>query len=174
MDKNAKHKWREEIAESFDKAQAVFFAHYTGMTVEELTGLRRELRAANAKFSVVKNTIAKKAIEGRDEAVAKDLLKGQTAAVYAFGDVAQVAKLVTDHAKKNEKLVVMGGYMEASLLDSKAVSQLASLPSREVLISKILGSMTSPHRGLLGVLQALPRDMVSVLNQIKEKKASAG
>lgn len=172
MDRTAKSQWREEITESFDKAQAVFFAQYTGMTVEELTELRRGLRAANAKFSVVKNTIAKKAIQGRKEDVAKDLLKGQTAAIYAFGDVAAAAKLIADYGKKNEKLKIVGGYMESEALSAKSVSALASLPSREVLISRILGSLTSPHRGLLGVLQAVPRDMVSVLNQIKEKKAA--
>ena len=171
MDRNAKHAWREDLTQSFDKAQAVFLAHYAGMTVEDLTTLRRELRAQNATFEVVKNTIAKKATEGRPQAVINDLLKGQTGVVFAFGDVAATAKTFSEAAKKFEKLHVVGGYMENSKLDAKAVEQLASLPSREVLLSKIIGSLVAPHRGMLGVLQGVPRAMVSVLNQIKEKKA---
>lgn len=172
LDRSAKAKWREEIGEAVDKSGAIFFAQYTGMTVEELSELRRSLRTVDAKFSVVKNTIAKKAIEGRKEEVAAGHLKGQTAAVYAFGDAAAAAKLVSEYAKKNEKLKIVGGYMESASLSASQVAHLASLPSREVLISKILGSLTSPHRGMLGVLQALPRNMVSVLNQIKEKKSA--
>lgn len=173
MERSAKHEWREEMTVSLDKSTAVFFAQYSGMTVEDLTTLRRDLRKADAKFSVVKNSIAKKAIAGRKEDVAKALLKGQTAAVYAFGDAAAAAKIITEFAKKNDKLKVVGGYMESAALTAGNVANLASLPSREVLISKILGSMTSAHRGLLGVLQAVPRDMVSVLNQIAKTKTEA-
>lgn len=171
MERSAKEQWREEILKDFDGSQAVFFAHYSGMTVEELSALRRELRKANATFRVVKNTIAKKAIAGRKEEVIKGFLKGQTGAVFVKGDVAAAAKTLSENAKKNEKFIVTGGYMEAASLSAKSIEQLASLPPREVLIAKILGSLVSPHRQMLGVLQGVPRAMVSVLNQIKETKA---
>ena len=169
LDRNAKNAWREDLTQSFDKAQAVFLARYSGMTVEDLTVLRRDLRTHNAKFEVVKNTIAKKANEGRAEAAIGDMLKGQTGVVFAFGDVAAAAKTLSEAAKKYEKLNLVGGFMENATLYAKAVDKLASLPSREVLLSKIVGSLIAPHRSMLGVLQGVPRAMVSVLNQIKEK-----
>ena len=171
LDRNAKVAWRDEMVSKFDASGAVFLAQYSGMTVEELTALRRELRAVDAEFHVVKNTIAKKAIEGRDESILAASFKNQTGVVFARGDVAAAAKVVSETAKKNDKLKVVSGFMEKSLLDSKGVEALASLPSREVLLSKIIGSLVAPHRGLLGVMQGVPRAMVSVLNQIKEQKA---
>ncbi len=172
MDRNGKEAWREEIVKCLDKSGALFLAHYSGMTVEDLTNLRRQLKAANADFQVVKNTIAKKAIEGRGEACVSDLFKGQTGVVYAYGDAAAAAKVVSEVAKKLEKFKILGGYMDAAALTPKNVEHLGSLPSREVLLAKIIGSLVAPHRGILGVMQGVPRAMVSVLNQIKETKSA--
>jgi large subunit ribosomal protein L10 len=172
LDLANKNQWREYIVGSVDKSSAIFLAQYSGMTVEDLTNLRRGLRGVNAEFQVVKNTIAKKALDGKPQAVAAEWLKGQTGIVFAYGDPAAAAKVLSDEAKKNEKLKVLGGAMGADKLTAKNIALLASLPSREVLISKIIGSMVAPHRGLLGVMQGVPRAMVSVLNQIKEQKAA--
>lgn len=172
MDRNAKAAWRDDLVKSFDKAGALFLAQYAGLTVEELTILRRDLRASNAEFQVVKNTIAKKAIESREENVIAGLFKGQTAVVFAYGDVAATAKTITEAAKKLDKLKLVGGYMESSLVSVKGIEQLASLPSREVLLSRIVGSLVAPHRGLLGVMQGVPRALVCVLNAIKETKTA--
>lgn len=172
MQKSAKIAWRDRIVGSFDKAGALFLAHYQGMTVEELTALRRELKAVNAEFKVVKNSIARKAVEGRGESVISANFKGQTGIVYAYGDIAAAAKAFSDSVKKNDKLKIVGGYMETASLSAQQIAMLASLPSREVLLSKIIGSLVSPHRGILGVMQGVPRAMVSVLNQIKEQKTA--
>ncbi|MCA2959788.1 MAG: 50S ribosomal protein L10 [Silvanigrellales bacterium] len=173
MDRNAKVAWRDDIVSKFDASSAVFLAQYSGLTVEDLTALRRELRVVNAEFHVVKNTIAKKAIEGRDEAVLAPSFKNQLGIIFAKGDVAAAAKIVTETAKKNDKLKVVSGYMEKSLIDVKGVQALASLPSREVLLAKIIGSLVAPHRGILGVMHGVPRALVSVINQIKEQKVEA-
>ncbi|MGY3805441.1 50S ribosomal protein L10 [Pigmentibacter ruber] len=171
MDRNAKVQWRDSVVEALDKSGAVFLANYSGMTVEELTAMRRELKAVQADFHVVKNTIAQKAVEGRDENVISDLFKGQMGIVFAYGDSAAAAKVFSESAKKCEKLKIVGGYMEKSLLTPKAVEQLASLPSREVLLGQLIGTMVAPHRGLLNVLNGVPRNLVQVLNAIKDKKA---
>ena len=171
MDRNAKVQWREDVVEALDKSGAIFLANYAGMTVEDLTVLRRELKVVNADFHVVKNTIAKKAFEGRDEAVVASFLKGQTGVVFARGDVAAAAKTLTEAAKKFEKLQVIAGCMGSSLLTNSSVEMLGSLPSKEVLIGQIIGSFVAPHRGLLGVLNGVPRKVVQVLNAIKEQKA---
>jgi large subunit ribosomal protein L10 len=172
VDRNAKVAWRDELVSKFDEASAVFLAQYSGLTVEHLSVLRRELKKVNADFHVVKNTIARKAVEGRDEAVLGSKFKSQTGIVFASGDVAAAAKIVADTAKKNEKLKIVCGYMEKSLMDSKDVEALASLPSREVLLSKIIGSLVAPHRGLLGVMNAVPRALVIALNAIKDQKSA--
>ena len=133
--------------------------------------MRRELKAVQADFHVVKNTIAQKAVEGRDENVISELFKGQTGVVFAYGDAAAAAKVFSESAKKFEKLKIVGGYMEKSLLTPASVEKLASLPSREVLLGQLIGTMVAPHRGLLNVLNGVPRNLVQVLNAIKEKKA---
>jgi large subunit ribosomal protein L10 len=171
LDRNAKLQWRESVVQALDKSGAVFLANYSGMTVEELTAMRRELKAVHADFHVVKNTIAQKAVEGRDENVISSLFKGQTGVVFAYGDAAAAAKVFADSAKKFEKLKIVGGYMEKSLLTPASVEKLASLPSREVLLGQLIGTMVAPHRGLLNVLNGVPRNLVQVLNAIKEKKA---
>ena len=170
--KSTKIAWRESIVEKLDKAGALYFAQYSGLTVEELTSLRVELRKAGANFHVVKNTVARKAIEGRDESVVAPLLKGQIGIVYAYGDVAAAAKVVVEGAKKYEKLTIVGGFMDNSSIGENQVKQIASLPPREVLLAKIIGSLVAPHRGLIGVINAVPRSVVSVLNQIKETKTA--
>lgn len=172
MDRNAKLQWRESVVQALDKSGAVFLANYSGMTVEELTAMRRELKAVRADFHVVKNTIAQKAVEGRDENVISSLFKGQTGVVFAYGDTAAAAKVFADSAKKFEKLKIVGGYMEKSLLTPASVEKLASLPSREVLLGQLIGTMVAPHRGLLNALNGVPRNLVQVLNAIKDKKAS--
>ena len=172
MDRQQKQEWRDEVAAALDRSCAVFLTQYSGMSVEDLTALRRELKAAQADFQVVKNTITKKAIEKRDEAVIAPLLKGQTGVVFAYGDAAAAAKALSEAAKKLEKLKLVGGYMEKSQLSASDIENLASLPSREVLMGRLVGTLVAPHRGLLGVLQGVPRNMVQVINAIKETKAS--
>ncbi len=172
MDKSGKVSWKSEISTKLDKSLALYVADYAGMTVEELSSLRRELKKADADFCVVKNTIFKKAVLGRSEEKLSSMLKGQSGVVYAFGDIAAAAKALAENAKKCEKLKVKGGFLDSSVLNAKEVEAIASLPSKEVLLSKIVGSLIAPHRGLLGVMNGVPRAIVSVLNQIKETKTA--
>lgn len=170
--KTTKVAWRDGIVEKLDKAQALYVAGYAGMSVEELTNLRVELKKVQADLHIVKNTVARKAIEGRDEAILGSKLKGQVSIVYANGDIAAAAKTLVDGEKKFEKFKVLGGYLESSLLSEAEVKQIASLPPREVLIAKIIGSLVAPHRGLVGIVNAVPGAMVRVLNAIKDTKTA--
>jgi len=172
LDRNAKVQWRDDVVAALDKSKAVFLANYAGMTVEDLTAFRRELKAVHADFHVVKNTVAKKAIAGRNEAVLADHFKTQTGVVFAYGDAAAAAKSVSEAEKKYEKLQISAGFMEKSLLDQEGIKSLASLPPREVLIAQIVGMLVKPHRDLLGVLNGVSRNMVQVLNAIKETKTA--
>jgi large subunit ribosomal protein L10 len=170
--KAAKAEWRDALVTRLDKAEALYFTNYSGMTVEELTNLRVELKKVQADFHVIKNTVARKAIEGRDEATVSGLLKGQIGVVFANGDVAAAAKTVVEVAKKNEKFQVLGGFFENKAVGHAAIQQIASLPPREVLIAKIIGSMVAPHRGLVGIINAVPSAMVRVLGAIKDAKSA--
>jgi large subunit ribosomal protein L10 len=100
------------------------------------------------------------------------LLKGQIGVVFANGDVAAAAKTVVEVAKKNEKFQVLGGFFENKAVGHAAIQQIASLPPREVLIAKIIGSMVAPHRGLVGIINAVPSAMVRVLGAIKDAKSA--
>lgn len=162
--------WSHSIRERMESSSALFLANYKGMTVQELGDFRGALREVGARFHVVKNTVAKKAVGGREEEAVSAWFKGQIGIVYAGTDPVAAAKVVTESAKKNEKLEVLGGYMEGAPLSSQSVASLASLPSREVLLGQILGLLQSPHRGVLGVVQALPRNIVQVIAAIKDKK----
>lgn len=170
MDRHAKSEWRNDIHQSLTRSQAIFIANYDGMTVEDLTSLRRSLKGVSADFCVVKNTIAKKAAAGQPQEAMTPLLKGQTGFVFAYGDVAAAAKTATEAQKKFEKFNLLGGFMENELLETAQIDQLASLPPREVLIGQIVGSLVAPHRGLLRTLNGVQSNLVRVLNAIKEQK----
>ena len=167
-----KEKWREEISESLNRSSAVILTRYTGMTVEQLTNLRRDLKKHNAEFHVVKNNIIAKAVEGQREEALVKLLSGQVGVVYAFGDVAATAKAVEENAKTNEKFLVLGGFMDNALLSKADIKGLATLPSREVLMARIIGTFVAPHRNLLSVFNGVSRNLVQVLSAIKDQKAS--
>lgn len=173
MDRAAKETLRVKSAGRFNKSEAAIVAEYRGLTVAELTQLRRDLRKANAEFRITKNRVAKKAVhaEAENYKAVSDKLKGPVGIIYLYGDVAAGAKAADNFAKGNEKFVITGGVMEGKALSKAEITTLASLPSKEVLLAQIVGSLVAPHRGLLGVLSGVPRNVVQVINAIKEKKA---
>lgn len=171
MNRTAKAEWRNDVVSTLEKSTSIFLANYSGMTVEELSAFRRELKSVNADFKVVKNTIARKAFEGRPEVIVSNLFKGQTAIVFSYGDVGATAKAVSEATKKYEKLTLIAGCLDGAALDKNAVSEIAALPSREVLIGKILSALVSPHRRLLGALNGVSRNLVHVVSAIKDKKS---
>lgn len=174
MSKAAKAALKESLAERLVKAKAAMIAEYRGLKVEDITRLRVKLREVKAEFKVVKNRVAKVAIRESvpDMAPMSDKLKGPVGVVLVYGDPAAVAKSLVEFAKDNEKFVVTGGVFDGQALEPKDLKAIADLPSREVLLAQIVGSLVSPHRGLLGVLSGVQRQLVTVLNAIKDKKAS--
>ena len=174
MDKLAKNALREVTAERFKKSNAVLVAEYRGLTVEELTQLRVSLRKASAEFRIVKNRIAKKAISEdfqELDSLSKSLV-GPIGLICAYGDAAQVTKTALDFEKDHPHFKVTAGHMEGAPLSKANLKALADLPSKEVLLAQIVGSLVAPHRGILGVLTGVPRSLVQVINAIKDKKSS--
>ena len=144
----------EEVTALAAKAQTLVMAEYRGITVADMTKLRVAARGAGVDLSVLKNTLARRAVKGSQFEVAGDQMTGPL--IYGFSeDAVAAAKVVADFAKTNEKLVIRGGAFGGKALDVDGVKQLASIPSKEVLLAQLLGLMQSPISRTARVLAAL-------------------
>ncbi|MEG0770373.1 MAG: 50S ribosomal protein L10 [Clostridia bacterium] len=167
-----KQKVVENIADRLSNATAGVFVDYKGITVEEDTKLRFELRKSDVEYSVVKNTLTKFAakkvgLEGLD-----DILNGTTALATSTDDVIIAAKIVNEYAKSHSNFQIKAGFVDGKVLSADEVITLASLPSKEELIAKMLGSLNAPISGLVNVLNGNIRGLVVALNAIAEQKSA--
>ena len=136
------------------KAQTLVLAEYRGITVADMTRLRSTARSNGVSLSVLKNTLARRAVAGSGFEVVSDLMTGPL--IYGFSeDAVAAARVVADFAKTNEKLVIRGGAYGGKALDVNGVKQLASIPSKEVLLAQLLGLMQSPISRIARVLAAI-------------------
>lgn len=173
MDRAQKAALRDNLAERFEKANGAVVAEYRGLTVAELTELRTKLRASGAEFKVLKNRVAKKAIEAKSPKTAAILndLKGPIGLVLINGDFAAATKSLLEFGKERAELFkITAGVMDAKRVSFEDLKAISELPSKEVLLGRIVGTLVSPHRGLLNVLNGVPRNLVQVINAIKDKK----
>lgn len=163
----------KEIGEDLKSCDVYYFVDYRGLTFAEATELRARLAKVDASLKVVKNTLAK--IAARDAGVEglEELLKGPTAIAYCHGDPVRVAKTIQDFIKEKKKAAVRGGKLQRSLLSATDVESLASLPSREVLIARMVGAIASPIQGLVNVLNGPIRGLVIVVAQVRDQKENA-
>jgi len=136
------------------KAQTLVMAEYRGITVADMTNLREKARSSGVKLSVLKNTLARRAVAGSSFEVVSDMMTGPL--IYSFSeDAVAAARVVADFAKTNANLVIRGGVYGGKALDIDGVKQLASIPSKEVLLAQLLGLMQSPISRTARVLSAL-------------------
>ena len=136
------------------KAQTLVMAEYRGITVADMTRLRSTARSSGVSLSVLKNTLARRAVAGTGFAVVSDQMTGPL--IYGFSeDAVAAAKVVAEFAKTNDKLVIRGGAYGGKALDAEGVKQLASIPTKEVLLAQLLGLMQSPISRTARVLSAL-------------------
>ncbi len=136
------------------KAQTLILAEYRGITVADMTKLRSTARSNGVSLSVLKNTLARRAVAGSGFEVVSDLMTGPL--IYGFSeDAVAAARVVADFAKTNDKLVIRGGAYGGKALDMNGVKQLASIPSKEVLLAQLLGLMQSPISRIARVLAAI-------------------
>ena len=143
MDRAQKRESVAALNQAFTDAGVVVVAHYSGLSVAQMSALRRQMRAAGGTVKVAKNRLAKLALEGTDVAHLGSLLQGPTVLVYS-PDAVAAPKVVTDFAKANDKLVVLGGAMGTTALDPDGVKALASLPSLDELRAKLVGLVQAP------------------------------
>ena len=161
-----------EVAKQVAGAQAIILAENRGMAVAAMTQLRARARASGVYFRVVKNTLVRRAVADTPFASLADKMVGPLA--YGIGaDPVAVAKVLNDFAKGNEKFVIAGGAMPGQLMSAKEISALASLPSREELIARLLGTMQAPIVKLVRTMNEVPGKFVRTLAAVRDAKASA-
>ena len=151
-----------EISEGIKEAKSVVLVEYRGLTVEQDTELRRQLRAAGVSYKVYKNTMMNFAFKGTDFEQLAPYLNGPSAMAFSNDDATAPARILAEFAKKADKLEIKAGVVEGTVYDAKGMSTIASIPSREVLISRLLGSMQSPIT-----------NFARVMNQLAEKGGAA-
>ena len=161
----------ESIKEKIQNSKSVVFVKFNGLTVAEDTELRREFRKNNVEYKVLKNTLIRRAFNDLGITDFDEDLNGPTSV--AFGaDETGASKVIIDAVKKYEnKVSVKGAFVDGGKVDVEGVKALASMPSKEQLVAKMLGSLQAPISNFVGVLSAMPRSLVIALNAVAEKKA---
>ena len=154
----------QELREVLSKSTIAILTGYRGLSVADLTQLRRKLRDAGVDFHVVKNTLATLAARGTDKERLAEVLQGPTAIAFGYGDVSQPAKVLQDYVRATRlNMPISGAAMKGRALSSEQVSMLATLPPREVLLGMLLAGMQSPIIGLVTVLNGNLRGLMNVL-----------
>lgn len=160
----------EDIKEKISSAQAVVLVDYRGLTVEELTELRAEYRKAGVEYRVFKNTMMRFAFKDSGLEEFNEYLTGPNGIAFGYEDPVQVAKITSNFAKEHENLEIKAGIVDGEIIGLDEIKDLASLPSREVLVAQVLGGLNSPIQGFANVLQGTMRGLVTALSAIAEQK----
>jgi large subunit ribosomal protein L10 len=173
MNKAQKAEIVEEIKQNLQNSTAVYLVDYRGINVADINQLRREFRKEGVKYKVYKNTLFARAIDevgGYDKL--KDLLVGMTGVVFAEENYVAPAKIIQKYFKETEKLALKGCYIESEFYDGSSLETLASMPTKEEVMAGIVGSIASPASGIVGALNAVVRDIVSLVDEISKQKAA--
>ncbi len=171
MERAQKDKVVEDLGHIFADSGTVVVCHYTGLTVAEMQDLRSKMREAGASVRVAKNRLAKIALEGTEFKELDQFLTGQTVLAYSDDPVAP-AKVVDEYAKKNEKLVILGGVMSGSVMDVAGVKSLAAMPSREELLGSIAAMLGAPASNLASAIGAPASNIAGILSTLEERDAA--
>lgn len=174
MNRDDKLRELEALNREFKKAQNLFLASFQGMTVSQDTELRRNLRATGSRYKVVKNTLAKKAAKDTPIESIQDQFAGTTAVAYNENDPVILAKALSTFAKNNPLFVFKAGVVEGRIVNLKDLEQIANLPSKKELISKLMFLLNSQVQRLALVLSGVTRNLAVVLSQATEKNKFPG
>jgi large subunit ribosomal protein L10 len=161
------------IADKMDRASGVFFTDFRGLTVAEMTDLRRQCYQNHVEYLVCKNTFARMVLKDRGFDRALPNAVGPTGIVFGFDDPVAAAKILHDYAAKNDKLVLKGGIFEGKVISKEDIEAIKDLPSHDQAIALLLAVIQAPLQGLYNVISGVLRDFVSVVDQIAEKKRPA-
>ena len=170
LTKEKKKQLVKDSAEKVKNAKSIIFADYKGISVKDVTNLKKELRQVGAEYVVAKKTLIDIALkEGGIDTSVKGL-EGQIAISFSNDDEVSAAKIIDKFSKSSENIRMLGGSLGAVLMSEEEVNALAKIPAKEELLAKLVGSMKSPISGLVNVMSGNLRGLVQVLNAIKEQK----
>lgn len=173
MERKEKEQIVADVVGLIAGTSGMFFTDFSGLTVDQMTDLRREFRKAGVQYRVAKNTLIRKALEqvgGYDGL--RDRLVGPTGVAFAYDDPVAPARIIQKFAEKNSKLSLKVCVIEQQVYDGSALADIARMPTRKDMMAAIVGSIQSPLAGVPTVINALMRDLVSVVGEIEKKKAA--
>jgi large subunit ribosomal protein L10 len=162
----------EELREKIASAKNLFFTNYAGLTVQQITKLRNELRKDGSTYGVVKNTLFKRAVGDELASQLDEILAGPTGVVFAGEDPVGPAKAIKTFSDQTKPVDVKAAYIDGKLVDAAQVQVLAALPPKIELLARLVGSLKSPITGLVMVLSGNQSGLVRVLNAIRERKSA--
>jgi large subunit ribosomal protein L10 len=162
----------EEIKQHLEKSMLIVFTDYRGLKVDEMTELRNKLRVPGVEVKVLKNTMLRFALKELGNNDMADLISGPNAAIISHNDPVTPAKVLFEFAKTHKNLEIKMGLLEGQVISPEKIKNLADLPSREVLVATVLGTMQAPITSFVRVLNANITGLARALDQIREQKAS--
>lgn len=165
-----KKKIVEDLKDKINSANVLILSDYRGVTVKEITELRKKLHAEDSEFKIIKNTLLQRAFKEAGFSELDPHLAGPTGLLLGYKDPLAPLKALVTFIKEAEKGEIKAGVIEKALVDAKGLSEIAKLPPKEVLIAKVVGGLKFPLYGLVNVLQGNIRKLVYALNAIVEKK----
>ncbi|MDD5088183.1 MAG: 50S ribosomal protein L10 [bacterium] len=163
----------QALTDKVARARGIYFTDFRGLTVAEMTDLRRQCFQNHVDYVVCKNTFSRRVLKEKGYDGVLNLLEGPTALAFGYQDGTVPAKILWDYSAKNEKLVIKGALLEGSVILAKDVKAIKDLPSRDVALAMVIGALFSPVQGFHGVISGVLRDFVSVIDQIIEQKKAA-
>lgn len=173
MKRSDKERIVTEVAEVLHKASGMYLTDFTGLTVEQATELRREFRKSGIVYRVAKNTLIRRALEGLEGTGGlSDKLVGPTGVAVSYDDPIAPARIIKKFADKYARLGLKAAVVERHVYDGSRLDELSKLPTKAETLSSILGSIQAPLAGVPRVLNAVVRDLVSVIGEIEKKKAA--
>ena len=162
----------KEYAQRLKDSQSLIVTNFSGLTNKEFEDLKSKIRPTSNEYLVIKNSLCKMALKNLKLDNLADMVDGACALSYGSADAVSVSKALVGYARKNEKLILLGGYVDGEIVTADDIKELALLPGRDVLLARLVGALNSPITGLIGVCSGVVKKLLYVMNEIVNKKES--